>query len=742
MLLLIVGAVLAYLLYFLPSYPPVNLISYHKYQQQQKASRQSAILSSSSSVEDATVANHFQDLQLVPLESAPVRHVSKGDLQNRQELLDNELEWALRAPRGGERGGTRSKCSMFTCFDIHRCGAHNGTLSVYIYPIYQWMVDGQLVQQSLSQEFYQFLMSIKKSPYYVPNPNDACIFVPTIDLLNLNKLTVSSEDVLAVLSSLEFWGNAGRNHVLLTMFPGNSPLLSLKTNAIIASAGLFVENYRLGFHVPVISPSPLVLNRASNTSKNAIGENQVRNSHWIAVAPQGAFTFDLLSSNSNDYSILFLDYCHNKDGTKMRNYSVRCSKYHQMYQYPDVLKEFDFCLVIRDLASPVLWEVMSVGCIPVIVADHQRLPFDEVIDWRRSSVQLYEHQMHQLSSIINSISESRRRRLKKQVKFIFDKYFSSMNQITMTLLTTLKDKVFSHYAMSIHEWNGIEGHGSSYVQPPLFNPIIAPRDSGFTAVILAYERVPSLFTVIQRVSQVPSLVKILVIWNNQLKDPPSLDSWPKVGIPVKIIRTKENKMSNRFIPYDEIETEAVFAVDDDIVMLTVDEMEFGFETWREYPDRIVGFPSRSHVWDNSTRRWKYESEWTSEISMVLTGAAFYHKFWHYAYTNELPRDIRDWVDAKMNCEDIAMNFLVSARTGKSPIKVTPRKKFKCPTCSNNEMLSADSGHMVERTECINRFTEIMGFMPLIPTEFRADPVLFKVDGVPGKLKRYHDMGTL
>jgi len=63
------------------------------------------------------------------------------------------------------------------------------------------------------------------------------------------------------------------------MFPGNSPLLSLKTDAIIASAGLFVENYRLGFHVPVISPSPLVLKRASsnnNTTNNAVGENQVR----------------------------------------------------------------------------------------------------------------------------------------------------------------------------------------------------------------------------------------------------------------------------------------------------------------------------------------------------------------------------------------------------------------------------------------------------------------------------------
>jgi hypothetical protein len=49
------------------------------------------------------------------------------------------------------------------------------------------------------------------------------------------------------------------------------------------------------------------------------------------------------------------------------------------------------------------------------------------------------------------------------------------------------------------------------------------------------------------------------------------------------------------------------------------------QVWREFPDRLVGFPSRLHLWDASFNRWKYESEWTSDISIVLTGAAFYHK---------------------------------------------------------------------------------------------------------------------
>jgi len=107
----------------------------------------------------------------------------------------------------------------------------------------------------------------------------------------------------------------------------------------------------------------------------------------------------------------------------------------------------------------------------------------------------------------------------------------------------------------------------------------------------------------------------------------------------------------------------------------------------------------------------------------------------------MPGNIKSWVDDHMNCEDIAMNFLVSNMTGKAPIKVTPRKKFKCPECINTEMLSADITHMVERSECINRFTQIYQTMPLKTVEFRADPVLYK-DNYPAELKQFTDIGSL
>lgn len=55
-------------------------------------------------------------------------------------------------------------------------------------------------------------------------------------------------------------------------------------------------------------------------------------------------------------------------------------------------------------------------------------------------------------------------------------------------------------------------------------------------------------------------------------------------------------------------------------------MDFAFIVWHSFPERIVGYPARSHYWDATKGRWGYTSKWTNEYSMVLTGAAFYHRY--------------------------------------------------------------------------------------------------------------------
>ncbi|XP_043269828.1 exostosin-2 [Venturia canescens] len=630
---------------------------------------------------------------------------------------------------------TNTSCSFFDCFNVYKCGSRGNKLQVYVYPLRTFLdSSGKSVAGQMSRQFYEILHAIVSSKFYTSNPLEACIFVPSIDMLNQNKLKL--HQVSQALNSLEFWNN-GENHLIFNMIPGSVPeyhtvIEASLGKAMIAGAGSSSLTHRTGFDISIPVYSSLMMDSRKSTFHSRT---------WLVVLSQininEAFEHDFIelqATHPND--VLLVGPC--LQYNPMNN-SIRCSG-QNVYKYTDILQSATFCLVVRGarLGQSILLEAMAAGCIPVVIADSLVMPFSGFIDWVRAAVFIPETQILTIVQTLKKISQKRVIEMQKNCLWLWEKYFRSMEKITMMTLEVIEDRVFPHLSRDYTYWNPqLESNHIS----PLFVPVTAPKIRGFTAVILTYDRLDLLFSLIGQLAKVPSLSKILIIWNNQHKDPPHPSKWPKVTKPLKVIQTKENKLSNRFYPYDEIETEAILSLDDDIVMLTVDELEFAYEVWREFPDRIVGFPSRTHTLDNKTNYWKYESEWTNRISMVLTGAAFHHKFWTYMYTTAMPGDIKSWVDDHMNCEDIAMNFLIANITGKAPIKVTPKKKFRCPECTNTEMLSADLTHMVERTQCINRFSDIYGTMPLRSVEFRADPVLFK-DHFPDKLKRFKEIGSL
>lgn len=247
-----------------------------------------------------------------------------------------------------------------------------------------------------------------------------------------------------------------------------------------------------------------------------------------------------------------------------------------------------------------------------------------------------------------------------------------------------------------------------------------PREQ-FTIVMLTYKREEVMLQSVQRLKGLPYLNKVIVVWNSP-NPPDDSIQWPDIGVDVVVIRPKRNSLNNRFLPFNEIDTDAVLSIDDD-AHLRHDEILFGFRSWRECRERVVGFPGRYHAWDISKNKWQYNSDYCCELSMVLTGAAFFHKYYMYMYSYWMPQEIRDKVDEVMNCEDIAMNFLVSHLTRLPPIKVTSRWTFRCPGCP--EALSQSQSHFDERHNCINYFVKVFGYMPLLSTQFRVDSILFK-----------------
>lgn len=274
--------------------------------------------------------------------------------------------------------------------------------------------------------------------------------------------------------------------------------------------------------------------------------------------------------------------------------------------------------------------------------------------------------------------------------------------------------------------------------------------SDFTAVIYCHMGMPltpnsPLYRLVNYVARSRYVSKILLVWSNE-KRPISRTKWP--GLPPhvdlhviqpSVINNIGNdhaklSISQRFFTYKEIETEAILSLDEDTT-LTTEEIDFAFAVWKKFPDRIVGYPGRSHYWDDSKSTWGYTSKWTNDYSIVLTGAAFYHRYYNYLYTEWLSPLLHKTVEQSQNCEDILMNFLVSHVTRRPPIKVTQRKLYKGQASAGGKSPWNDPDHFIQRQTCLNTFAAVFGYMPLLRSNLRLDPVLFK-DSVSNKRKKY------
>lgn len=331
--------------------------------------------------------------------------------------------------------------------------------------------------------------------------------------------------------SFHSWEN-GQNHLLFNFISGSSPdystVLEVNTDkALIAGAGFDTWTYRMGFDISLPFYSPL-LNEFRFTNQN-YGQ---RRPHLLASVQMNLFSkhFRVLQELAYDYpELLLLQKCpapttgQDSAGQKaiqVFHIDTRCNFPNgREYDYPQILEKTTFCLIARGvrLSQPNFIEAMAAGCIPVIMADNYVMPFSEILDWNLASIQIRESDLHSVMSVLKAVSKQKVMELQKHVKFFYDRYFSSLEKITMTVLDELNDRVFPHLAKDYNYWN----LPSNSVQNPLFLPIIAPQNQGFTAVILTYDRVESLFTLIQKLAVVPSLQKILVIWNNQKKAPPN-----------------------------------------------------------------------------------------------------------------------------------------------------------------------------------------------------------------------------
>ncbi|KAL9264583.1 Glycosylinositol phosphorylceramide mannosyl transferase 1-like protein [Drosera capensis] len=253
---------------------------------------------------------------------------------------------------------------------------------------------------------------------------------------------------------------------------------------------------------------------------------------------------------------------------------------------------------------------------------------------------------------------------------------------------------------------------------------------GYTVLINTWKRDSLLKKSVAHYASCRGTDAIHVVWSES--DPPSADlkSYLKRTVLSKSEKAnkpnfrfdlnEEDNLNNRFKPISELRTDAIFSVDDDVIV-PCGTLDFAFTVWQTAPSTMVGFVPRMH-WlsgeKNGVADYEYGGWWSvwwmGTYSMVLSKAAFFHRKYLDLYTYKMPASIRDYVTKERNCEDIAMSFLVANATGAPPVWVKG-KIYEIGSAG----ISSLNGHTYKRKKCLNDFVSLYGRIPLLSTNLKA-----------------------
>ncbi|KAG8645308.1 hypothetical protein MANES_10G053900v8 [Manihot esculenta] len=240
--------------------------------------------------------------------------------------------------------------------------------------------------------------------------------------------------------------------------------------------------------------------------------------------------------------------------------------------------------------------------------------------------------------------------------------------------------------------------------------------SQFTLLTMTYDaRLWNLKMYVKHYSRCSSVKEIVVVWNKGI--PPKLSDLDS-AVPVRIRVEKKNSLNNRFRKDELIETRAVLELDDDI-MMTCDDIERGFNVWRQHPERIVGFYPRLISGSPLKYRGEKYARKHKGYNMILTGAAFLDsKLAFEMYWGEGAKAGRELVDKYFNCEDVLLNYLyANASTSGTVEYVRPTwaidtSKFSGAAISRNTQV-----HYKIRSNCLQKFSEMYGSLSRRKSEF-------------------------
>ncbi|KAL2915801.1 hypothetical protein HK105_204748 [Polyrhizophydium stewartii] len=304
-------------------------------------------------------------------------------------------------------------------------------------------------------------------------------------------------------------------------------------------------------------------------------------------------------------------------------------------------------------------------------------------------------------------------------------------------------------------------------------PLLHASDK-FSILVSTFNRIDTVVRLVKHYRQSPLVDTIFVTWHDPAREPPEplrsiahaviSDTDPGVdraaiaassndtAAAVVLVRQTTDSLNNRFNPIGAIRTPGVLMIDDDI-RIPLSQLDIGFAAWAAHQNLLVGYYPRSHEvrlpgqetpgaappppyaplgsggpLDPQTWEFSYlygPPHDHRRYSMMLTKGMFFHTSFLAAYTCLMPPHVHAYIDAIQNCEDIAMNFVVSGLTGLAPLTVNfPRAADSEPLeimtdFGQHDGISGKTNHLNHRSQCLADLVRLFGTWPLVDTDIEA-----------------------
>ncbi|KAL9398493.1 hypothetical protein Peur_007454 [Populus x canadensis] len=103
------------------------------------------------------------------------------------------------------------------------------------------------------------------------------------------------------------------------------------------------------------------------------------------------------------------------DEIQVHEYVTQRKKNNNLYFKLMGQSKFCLCPSGHEVASPRVVTAIQLGCVPVIISDNYSLPFSDVLDWSKFSVNIPSEKIQEIKTILKGISHKRYHTMKRRV---------------------------------------------------------------------------------------------------------------------------------------------------------------------------------------------------------------------------------------------------------------------------------------------------------------------------------------